>query len=194
MKNDLLIVGISGKKGAGKDTVADLLCHGWGFEKMPFAKPLKDACEVLFEFNYEQLYGKDKEKTDDFWKMTPRYVLQQVGTELFRNHFGGDFWIKAWERQVFKIYDAVSSPKKTVKIVVPDVRFTEEAAHIQTLGGVLIRVERAGLPKDEHVSETSLDLFKGWDHIIVNNDKLETLEKNVNIITSKIFGEFLDRT
>lgn len=55
-----MIIGITGKAGSGKDTVADLLVHEHGFVKVAMADPLKRICMDLFGFSYQQLWGPSK--------------------------------------------------------------------------------------------------------------------------------------
>ena len=83
-----LLIGLTGYKGVGKDTVADYLCAKYGFIRLSFAKPLKDALAIIFGFTDEQLNGSLKEVKDPYWQITPREAAQFVGTELFRIHFG----------------------------------------------------------------------------------------------------------
>ena len=81
------IIGIIAKKYHGKDTIADFISSKYGYEKISFAGPLKQVCHHIFGLTYEQLYGDLKETNDNYWKCTPRYLLQTVGTNLFRNRF-----------------------------------------------------------------------------------------------------------
>jgi hypothetical protein len=96
----MIIIGITGKKFHGKDTVADCLVTNYSFTKMAFADPLKEVCKTLFGFSDAQLYGKEKETKDPKWKITPRKAFQFIGTDLIRNMMyrlipgiGKDFWV-----------------------------------------------------------------------------------------------------
>ncbi len=51
-----MIVGLVGFIGSGKGTVGDIL-EQKGFIKDSFAKPLKDACSVMFGWPREMLEG-----------------------------------------------------------------------------------------------------------------------------------------
>ena len=52
-----MIIGISGKAGSGKDTVADILAKEFGFVKCGLADPLKRIAREVFCFTDEQLWG-----------------------------------------------------------------------------------------------------------------------------------------
>ena len=52
-----MIIGIAGYKGAGKDTVANVLQTSFGFEKMSFAQPIKDLIHQTFGIDKAILSG-----------------------------------------------------------------------------------------------------------------------------------------
>lgn len=58
------VVGLSGKAGAGKSTVARILADEYGFEILPFAGPLK-RMSIAFGLTREQVYGDEKERQFD---------------------------------------------------------------------------------------------------------------------------------
>lgn len=66
-----LLIGLTGHKSVGKDTVADYLCARYGFTRLSCAKPLKDALATIFGFTDAQLNGALKETKDPYWQMTP---------------------------------------------------------------------------------------------------------------------------
>ena len=76
--------------------------------KEVIADALKDAVKCIFDFDDEQLYGSKKEEIDEFWKVTPRQVLQFVGTDLFRNHteeliphVKKNIWVQVVKRKIW---------------------------------------------------------------------------------------------
>ena len=52
-----ILIGITGRRGSGKDTVADRLVEKFKFEKYSIAAPLKKAIQNLFGFTHGQLWG-----------------------------------------------------------------------------------------------------------------------------------------
>ena len=64
-----MIVGIMGKAGAGKDTVAEILKSELRFEHMRLADPMKEFCAEVFGFSREQLWGpsENRNKVDERW-------------------------------------------------------------------------------------------------------------------------------
>lgn len=51
------LIGITGKAGSGKDTVADILCRNHGFVRVTLADVMKRFCKEIFGFADEQLWG-----------------------------------------------------------------------------------------------------------------------------------------
>lgn len=106
-----MIVGVCGRAGSGKDTIADILVRDHGFVKVAFADPLKRICRDIFDFSYEQLWGPSEKRNEPDsrypreWKtnanrdsfpishLTPRFALQQLGTEWGRNCYS-DIWVE----------------------------------------------------------------------------------------------------
>ena len=62
-----MIIGISGKKRSGKDTISDYLIQEYKFIKYGFADPIKDIAKIIFGFTEEQLYGNEKDIIDLRW-------------------------------------------------------------------------------------------------------------------------------
>lgn len=159
-----MIIGLGYKARSGKDTIANYLKEVHGFKRIAFADSLKEACRQIFDFDDAQLYGDKKEVVDPYWNVTPRYVLQKVGTECMREVFDKDIWIKSVEKKI------LSAPGNWV---ITDMRFPNEAAAVQRWGGFLVRVDRplsgatGGIAS--HPSEISMDSFDEWDYTLRND-------------------------
>jgi len=143
---DRLIVGLMGEAKTGKDTIANMLGETYGFHKTAFAHNLKEACRLLFNFSDAQLYGNQKEVVDAFWKKTPREVLQYVGTELFRNNFDKDFWVKSLMNHI----NSHICAHNVQRWVISDCRFKNEMQAIKDAGGKVIRLYRTDGPGAEN--------------------------------------------
>ena len=81
------LIGIAGRAGAGKDTVADILVKQAGYVKVALADPMKRACAEWFEWGAETLWGpseKRNEPHDRLGGLTARKALQTLGTEFGR--------------------------------------------------------------------------------------------------------------
>ena len=143
-----MIIGVLGFAGSGKGTVADILV-GKGFKKESFADPVKDAVAAIFGWERSMLEGDTpesrefREKQDEFWSdklgysVTPRYMLQLMGTEAGRDTFHPDIWI----------HSLMNRASKNKDTVIADVRFPNEIDAIKEAGGFLVRVKRGPEPE-----------------------------------------------
>jgi hypothetical protein len=172
--NSPILIGISGKKRRGKDTVCDILLKLVpGAMRMAFADPLKDevaaACGVSREF-LEQ------------YKANFRQILQGWGTEFRRELYSQTYWIDQTELRL-----EAAKAAKVPLVIITDVRFPNEWEFIIAHGGHTIRVFRDSLAADTdtHPSETALDshTFDWW---VDNNHSLEALEENVKGVWDSI--------
>jgi hypothetical protein len=154
---NIKLIGLVGTAGSGKDTVADSL-KDYGWKKFAFAKALKDMCIEFLGLSYDDAYTQEgKMKFNDFWGMTNREILQKVGTDAFRNGFHPDTWVKIAELQIQKLLN------EGKKIIVTDCRFDNEAALIEKLGGIVMKVERTGYENNLTSSEKTHASEKGVD-------------------------------
>lgn len=146
-----MIIGICGLIGSGKDTIADYLQNIHQFKRESFAHTLKDAAAAVFGWDRDLLEGRTKqsrewrETVDTWWaerlnipNLTPRWVLQYWGTEVFRKGFHDDLWIAALENKLRNSQD---------DIVITDCRFPNEIRAIRAAGGVVVRVRRGPDPE-----------------------------------------------
>lgn len=145
-----MIIGFVGFIGSGKDTAADYLVNFHGFRRESFANTLKDAVSNVFGWDRTLLEGRTKqarewrEQADEWWSnrlgktITPRWVLQNWGTDVLRTHFHDDIWIASLENKMRKTAD---------NIVISDVRFPNEITAIHNAGGIVVRVKRGDDPE-----------------------------------------------
>lgn len=149
-----MLVGMIGWIGSGKDSAAEYLVDKYNFTQIGFADSLKKAVADIFHWDFELLQGHTKEsrawreEVDNWWSnrlnipgLTPRWVLQQWGTEVGRNHFHNDIWIASVEKKVLTLIE------KHENVVISDCRFRNEINAIKQLGGKTIQVMRGPLPK-----------------------------------------------
>ena len=171
------LIGLAGKAGAGKDTVADYLWEKEGAIKIAFADALRAAGTSIFDLDPRNFLDRDlKEAEVEYWGMTPRRMLQLLGTEATKPVFGDDIWLKRW----FLSYSAV---RDTDHVVVPDVRFDVEAEAIRHLGGTIVHIVRPGAglsgATGEHASEAGIELQDG-DLYLLNDGTTYDLGNKVD--------------
>lgn len=180
-----MIIGTLGKKGHGKDTVADYIVKKYGYEKCAFADPIKEISKILFSFTDEQLHSDLKETIDDDWGTSPRIVMQYIGTDIFRKdiqkilpNIGGHFWVKSMEKRL---------KNTTTNTIISDVRFQNEADCVKQLNGIVFKIERPSKDNsDKHISEIGIDSIKDYDFHIINDGSLKELYNKVDAIMATI--------
>ena len=179
------LIGVHGPLNGGKDTVANFIVAmdktisgppRW--KRYAFARPIKDACKVLFGFTETQVEPTNAEERavreidDPFWGFSPRKTLQLLGTEFGRDMLRKDVWIKRAE------LEAKHNLKDGFKTIITDVRFENEAEWLRAQpNSLLIYIEVPGLEKDEkyqHASEAGIKRMT--EDFFIINDKSKGLK------------------
>jgi hypothetical protein len=155
-----MLLGLTGLKGCGKTSAAMELHRNHNFKPVAFADPLKCACRALFSFSEFQMEDRVlKEAVDKRWGFSPRYAMQRLGTELMRELFGQDFWIRALEMKIEE------DLRHGENVVVGDVRFDNEAEWIRKNNGFVIRIKRP-CEKDEQKTDTHISEAQVQENLI----------------------------
>lgn len=176
-----MIIGISAKMGCGKTTLADYIIEELPFKRKAFADILKQECSETYGYPLEWNYtGEGKHQLISLnvlpkQPMSVREILQWHGTD-FRREQDWNYWVKLMDKEI----------KEDEDIIIDDVRFENEADFVKKRNGLLIRLEPYPGWKPEkysnHVSETALDEYDGWD--LVLKPKYGKLKKCLPIIKS----------
>lgn len=158
-----MIVGITGKMGSGKSTVAAMIIENstnrtWKI--VPFAAPLKSLAKEYFMWD-----GIKDERG--------RLLLQELGATA--RHYVPSFWVHKW-------YESI---KKHKHVIVDDLRYDNEAQAIKDLGGCIVKVLGRG-NNDKHESEKGIN--DKYVDITIHNI-LDLRELNNKVIT--LLVEFL---
>lgn len=143
------IIALMGNKGAGKDTVASYIKkNNTSYDKvviMSFADALKDAVSDIFHFKRDLLEGKTKESRE--WReteipylskvmkrpITPRWLLQHIGTNILRKHLYDDLWVDSVLAKIHNINDKLKPTEKYL-YVITDCRFKNEITKLKMSG------------------------------------------------------------
>jgi hypothetical protein len=186
-----MIIGICGFQSSGKDTLADYLIKEYGFYKLSFASVLKDIVSIMFNWPRDKLEGITKEDrewretVDPWWSqqlkiniLSPRYILQHFGTNLFRNHFHPDIWVKVVENKLHQYKNIVITDCRFINEINMLIRYGAKIIHIHRNMPVWFDKYKIGIDVEEvknlHQSE------KEWircyyDYEIINDGTIEEL-------------------
>lgn len=216
-----LIVGLVGRAGAGKDTVAKMLqaylqLFSVSSKAMAFADPLYDAVDAMLpcnifapQFNiasWRELPRSEKEHYSiPGVHRTLRQILQTLGTEWGRETINPHLWLNLMEVRIARLPERVS--------IITDVRFANEAHFIKDYGiphpwgessdfthvPLLVNVVRESgeqTPHQNHASETSISDINSnlFDLTVSNNSTLEDLQKEVQNLGNTIIKELYNST
>jgi len=186
-----MIIGICGFAGSGKDTIASYLITK-GFVKLSFSSVLKDVISAIFNWDRDLMEGISeksrlwREQKDIWWSdklqftVTPRTMMQMIGTDLFRNLFHKDIWIFALERKI----------KQFNNVVITDCRFVSEIQMLENMGAKMMYVMRNepswfskqhSIPSSLHISEYEW-IYKLPSIRIDNDDTIEQLYLKIDAI------------
>jgi len=182
----VLLVGVSGKAGHGKDTLSDIIFNSFEKDvdvgkKIYFAGMLKDLAQRTFDLADHSLWdekGKE-EPIEHLGGLTGGDVLQKFGQAV--RVIYPDMWVYHYLRAVGFSIAEFSNVDRMI-ICSPDVRHVNEFETIMncykgkipgpgiSFKSMLVRTVRPGhkAKRDpNHPSEIALDNEDRWNHIVV---------------------------
>ena len=177
-----MIVGIAGYKGSGKDTAGSILIEKHDFQKVSFAKPIKDLVSNMFNIDRYEIEGTcelTRELREDpkrgAYNKSQRLLLQEIGTGL-RHIVHPNIWCDMLMKELMS----------DEHYVITDVRFPNEVEAIHNNGGFVIGIKRPGFNGDGHESEHALDDV-ALPYIVQNDGTMEDLRNKID----KLVGDKL---
>lgn len=181
-----MLIGLCGYAGCGKDTAAQVLIQEYNFQRVAFADPIKQALLALDplvpDADGKHYVRLSEFKCDRSWAEVKEYpevrrLMQIMGTEVGRNLFDPDIWVKLADNKI-------ESTLSVGDTVVTDVRFPNEARLIKKHGGFLVRVNRPQFgPVNEHVSDRASENWT-YDHQLANDEDIEALHTKMRELLS----------
>jgi Dephospho-CoA kinase len=165
-----MIIGITGKAHAGKDTAAAYFIER-GYSQYSMAKPLKDMLAVIGVYCDTQ---EQKASIHPVFGVTNRHCAQTLGTEWMRNLIRRDGWVMLAHNAVLDL-----GPN----VVIPDIRFDNEAEMVRKLGGYVVEIQRKDnpIPTMDHVSECGVHAAL-IDFCVGNNETIADLRAKLETI------------
>ena len=136
------LIGLTGRAGTGKDTVAQFLCETHGFVQIALADPIRAGLKAMLGLTDNQLADRQlKEQRIDWINRSPRWLAQTLGTEWGRCMVHPNLWLTVAERKIATI-KATPPCYHVSGIVISDIRFENEADWLRDLGGEVWHIRR----------------------------------------------------
>jgi hypothetical protein len=180
--NSLRVFALTGIKRSGKDVTGSYLSSILGNARVfQIAGPLKDGVSVMFGIPREDLEGDIKDFPHPKLRsnISPRYVLQKIGTDFAFPILGKTVWV---DQCIDKIRNTPES-----NIIITDLRFLHEYnALLKEFGSQLfvIKIVRTRYSQliDYHVSEQEIEKIP-YNYLIENNGSLGDLCRKISYST-----------
>jgi len=152
-----MLIGIAGAAGSGKTTLAEGLADEYFITIHGLADPIKRALETMFGLD-SRIWDDRVAKEEPIPEIgrSPRYLAQTLGTEWGRELVHPELWIK--------IADVKHQQHKS--LIIPDVRFQNEAEWIRNNSGAILYITRPG---QEIISENGHSSEAGFDKSLITN-------------------------
>lgn len=174
----VVVIGLCGSAGCGKDAVADCLVSRFGYQKIRFAAFLyKMIYQLPFLEEHRWIDREWKESVHPFYGVSPRRMLQTLGTEWGRDLVNTDMWVKIAELMIEQYYTSKRF------FVFPDMRFRNEADWLHKVGGLSVKItrpERRSTIRDQIAIAHSSESYLFDSHVqFLNDGTLQDLKDKV---------------
>lgn len=170
---------ILGHMNCGKTTVAKYIQEKYKYNIYSFGNGIKIFTSHLFEILNELDPSIKKIDINDLHDRTKkenyRRYMQMISTDLCRNEFGNDIWVKYLKKRI-----DYSKP-----FVIDDLRFKSEFEAFKNNNTVTIRIINPNEIKSDHISEHELDNLIA-NYTIFNDGSVEDLYEIVDKIMISI--------
>lgn len=156
------VIGIAGKARTGKDTAADFIVAERGGYRYSLADPIRAMIRAGFNINAADEYWRrhKEEPIAALGGVSLRQLMQTLGTDWGREMIGRDVWLVLATSRLIQ---------QGSGMVIPDVRFDDEAEWIRGRGGVVLHLRRRNAQEvSEHISEAGVTVKPG--EFVINND------------------------
>ncbi len=176
----MIVIGLGHYSRTGKDTVANYFLEclseykaSMRAIKRSLAWKLKQQCYELYAWagvmppeHYETKEGeKDRDVKLPALGMTAVELWVAFGTKAIRNNVHDRTWLDY----------LLKTDHQCDVLLIPDIRFPNEADAIKAMGGIAIKVVRPGYGPRKTVADRALMGYDGWDYVIGAEGTMDSL-------------------
>lgn len=190
-----MIILFCGYHGSGKNACANYLGSAHNFRHYKLTTVLKDMLRIGFGFTDAQLDGAAKDTPCPEYGVTPRQVMQFVGTELFQfelqrllPQLNRDFWLHQLAKEL-------RATRGEQNVVISDLRFIHELDFFKRSFPdeqiVVVKLIRSSIVLQNNKTHPSENEHKKliYNYIIPNNEGIQELHAKLE----RLMGLIPDR-
>ena len=199
----MMIVALTGPKGSGKDTVADIIKSTYGqkfdVESIAFADPIKKMVQHIFQLDTQSNDEYDRFKRSDLSALSPlgdsqipyapwkfisgRHVVREIGMMM------REYNVNQFTDYVDNCFTECRHNDNKM-FVVTDLRFDNEYMLLKSWNAKIVKIIRPQYQYDGHITERGFD-----DHlvnkILMNDGSLDYLKVRVKTVMDSLLVEEL---
>lgn len=188
-----LIIGLGHYSRTGKDSFANFLMTALR-ERAPHLRVIKRSMAWKLKQICFELYGwagvmppehyddpateKDRDVVLPALGMTPVELWVAFGTKAIRNQV----YDRTWLDYLMKTNHGADV------LIIPDIRFENEAVAVNESGGVLAKIVRPGYGPRKTVADRMLLRFNGWHYVIGREGTMDSLRVAAEAFADWIAG------
>ncbi len=194
-----IVIALTGPKGSGKDTVAQLITelysNYYDVNVVAFADPIKKAIEHIFQLPVSGV-GLDAHQAYDQFKRSrlsfnlPTIGMQAIDTRHVVREIGmlmREYDEKQFNEYVGRVIDAPRSSTNRIDVVT-DLRFDNEYTFLKSKQAKIIKIRRPSYHYDGHITERGFE-DELVDQVLLNDGDLTYLRTRVKIVVDSLLQE-----
>ncbi|WP_269519507.1 deoxynucleotide monophosphate kinase family protein [Alteromonas sp. BMJM2] len=183
-----IVIGLAGRKGAGKDYGATVITKaardaGFTCSQLAFADPIKNMLKIGLGLTDTHFISQEaKETIIPHLGVTPRYLMQTLGTAWGRGMVNDNVWINRCKQLI--------DQKETDIVIVTDVRFDNEAHMVRQYqnGHIAEIIPTVAIDNpDNHVSEQPINTLP--NDFIVPNPRTPVFDRNLMSVLWQVLNK-----
>ena len=129
-----ILLGITGKKRAGKSTAANYLESRYGFKEYHFSKPIKEGLMAMFGLTRAQVYDGDRNEVIPGLGMSVRDLMTSLANDWGHDMVNPDVWVVPARVQI------MTHKELGTLLLISDVRRDNEANMIRDEDGLILEI------------------------------------------------------